>query len=586
MALNQSGWKRLAKADYGLVGRSPSARTPAYYESRSIVLPRYDSIPPAELYYLATHCNPLYKSLQTIRDYLFKEGYRFTKRYSAKCLDCGYEHPASHETTQCEKCDSTNLHEPEDAPMRDVDAYFQSCDFNDNNFIDVMKMFEWHLDILNVGALIVAKEYKEFGDDGNPKLWKVKDLFIPDPVTLLKVYDPRTQRPGGKWYVCIRQNPKTGESCRPGTFYDIHGSERRTGRVYSSPGRCEDCGGKLFDVWYVSTRYPVSSGSAQMSEEQVHQYYLGPVRLEDGTVLREVIYTNKYQISYEYGDSPMLAIYKLAITLLSMENYNYTFYHEERAPRVLLSVQTNNPDGFKAIWDDIENKNASQGGHHVPVVMHDPGSSGANRPMQVLELSKTPNELGMLDVNKWFYTCIASAFGVTPLFLGINTNTGMQSQGPSQWQVQQLTAEIGQNVYNQKVFPQLIEQFGLHKAGWKLELVRPEERIDAQQVELRLQKGQEATLLMGMGFPVLSRDANGDFKFGTRPQTPQGGGMPGQPGAGGQAPPQPGQAPGQTVMGPDGAPMLGNGAANVSPPEDGKDMAGPGTSDFRVGRIE
>lgn len=569
---------------YGLVGRSPSPASPYSYESRPIVLPRADSIPLGELYYLAGHCNPVYKALQTIRDYLFKEGYRWVKRYSIKCLDCGMEHPTSHEPTECEQCGGTNLHEPEESRMREVDAYFQSCDFNDGNFIEVMKMFEQHLNITNIAYLVVAKEYTAFGEDGKPSDWRVKDLFVPHPANFFKVFDPRTQRPGGRFYICIGRKAKDQldedfqpvyEECRPGLFYDKDGNEVRRGQVYTQPGKCDDCGGKLFDVWYIATKHPSSVGAHNCSPEEVAHYYLGPVRLEDGTVLREVISTNKYEISYEYGNSPMFAIYKLAITLLSMENYNYSFYHEERAPRMMLSVQTNNPDGFKAIWDDIQNKNTSQGGHHVPVVMHDPGSQGGNRPMQVIELSKTPQELGMLDVNKWFYTCISSAFGVTPLFLGINTNTGMQSQGPSQWQVQQLTAEIGQALYNLKVFPQLVEQFNLHKAGWKLTLVRPEERIDAQQVELRLQKGQEATMLQGMGFRVLSRDHNGDFKFDTRPATDP---TTGQPTGLGPMP-QGMQA------GPGGQPQLGA-SGGVPPPEPGKDTTGPAASGFQVGRME
>jgi predicted Zn-ribbon and HTH transcriptional regulator len=568
------------KADFGLVGRAPSPTMPFYYDSRPIVLPRTDTVPLPELYYLATHCNPVYKALQTIRDYLMKEGYKWVKRYSAKCVDCGFEHPTSHEPQKCESCGSTALHEPDEKRMRDVDEFFQSCDYNDNQFIEIMKMFEWHLDITNTAYLVVAKEYKEFDEKGNPKLWRNRDLFVPHPMTFHKVIDTRTQRPGGKWWICIGKNPVTGEPCRPGDNIDKDGNEVRKGRVYTKPGRCEDCAGKLFEVWYVAGKAPLGIGTTSVADENISQYYLGPIRLEDGTVLREVISTNKYLISYDYGDSPMVAIYKLAITLLSMENYNYTFYHEERAPRILLSVQTNNPEGIKNVWDSVQDKNVGQGNHHIPLITHDPGNSGANRPMQVLEISKTPQELGMLDVNKWFYTCIASAFGVTPLFLGINTNSGMQSQGPTQWQVQTLTAEIGQNVFNNKVFPQLLEQFGLHKDGWKLILVRPEEKIDAQQVELRLQKMEEAIGLQSLGFEVLSRDHNGDYKFGTRPVAPPMGGMGGQQ--------QPGGANGGNVPMGQVAPPALTGADDSMPnmADPGKTPSGPGADGFKVGRVE
>lgn len=572
------------KSDFGLVGRAPNPSQPYYYDSKAMVMPRHDTVPLNELYYLAVHCNPIYKALQTIRDYLMKEGYKWVKRYSAKCLDCGFEHPTSHEPQACESCGSTALHEPEESRMREVDEFFQSCDFNDNQFMEIMKMFEWHLDISNTGYLVVGKEYKGFDQEtGNPNLWKVRDLHVPDPRNFHRVMDTRNQKPGGKWWICIGKHPTTGESCRPGSFVDRNGQDVKRGRVYSQPGRCDDCHGRLFEVWFVASKAPVYTGTNQLNEDSIAQYYLGPIRLEDGSVLREVISTNKYLISYEYGDSPMVAVYKLAITLLSMENYNYTFYHEERAPRILLSVQTNNPEGIKNVWETIQDRQVGQGGHHIPLITHDPGNSGANRPMQVLEISKTPQELGMLDVNKWFYTCIASAFGVTPLFLGINTNSGMQSQGPTQWQVQTLTAEIGQNIYNQKVFPQLLEQFGLHKEGWKLILVRPEERIDAQQTELRLQKMEEAIGLQGLGFEVLSRDHNGDYKFSTRPTQPtdMGGGMDG----GSMAPPTGGGVPPPDMSDGGGAgDMAMNGGDQFK--QEGKDPTGPGKGAFQVGRME
>ena len=535
------------KSSHGMAGTAPNPSIGYYYDSRPVVLPRHDTVPLSELYYLATHCNPVFKSLQTIRDYITKEGYKWLKRYSAKCVDCGNEHPTSHEPQQCEKCGSTQLHEPEDGPMRDVDTFFQSCDYNDNNLIEIIKMFEQNINVANRAYLVVAKEYKEFDETGIPKLWKVRNLFVPHPQSFHMIMDTRTQKPGGKWWLCCGAK-KTGkfdslgreivEECRPGDYIDADGNSSRRGRVYTHGGKCEDCGGQLFPVWFVATKSPMAMGTNSIAEENVAQYYIGPIRLSDGTVLREVITTNKYLISYDYGDSPMVAIYKLAITLLSMENYNYTFYHEERAPRIMLTAQTNNPEGIKNVWDSAQDKNVGQGGHHIPLITFDPGNSSANKPMQVLEISKTPQELGMLDVNKWFYTCIASAFGVTPLFLGINTNSGMQSQGPTQWQVQTLTAEIGQNVYNNKVFPQLVEQFGLHKEGWKLVLVRPEEKVDAQAIELRLQKMEEAIGLQSMGFEVLSRDENGDYRFSLRPQAPPPGGNPDMvPGGGVVAPP-------------------------------------------------
>lgn len=495
----------------GLVGRGTNSE---FYGLRQgpIIAERTQEIGLHDLYQMAQRCNAVRKSIQALRDYLFKEGYVWSPEYSKKCKSCGYKHPKDYNPDECVRCGGTEFLRPDPALVEDADRFFKRVDLNGHTFLEVLKLYEENLNIADDSFLVVAKDY-ELGVDGSIEGWQIKELHCPDTRTFKIIIDAQTQVPGGMWYICLRH--------RPVTYKDpVTRQERKSGRVYNAPGNCVECGGRLYDVWYVSTIRGTSSG-ANPTSANIAEYYIGDVNMPNGTIAQEVIHNSKYSNTYGYGYSPIISVWDMAKTLVKMEEYTRKFYEEERTPRSAIFIPTNNPAAVRAAWKEAEDKYVSQGPGFIPKFTYDAGSSSGNRPVQYMEFSKLPQELQMIETSDYYYRRIGSAFGVAPVFHGNVDAVGMQQQGPTQWQVTVLAAQVGQSLYNDKLLPALCQQLGIH-GEWDLRLVEVEEKDEAQKIQLDLMKVQEAQQKIALGLQFQGVDESGNYLFGTTPQVGMG----------------------------------------------------------------
>ena len=148
----------------------------------------------------------------------------------------------------------------------------------------------------------------------------------------------------------------------------------------------------------------------------------------------------------------------------------------------------------------------------------------------------------MMETHAYFTKRIAANWGVAPIIHGITDAAGLQNQGPTQWQVTQLAAEIGQAHFNDFFFPRLLEIMG--KKGWKLKLKEVEEKNEMMEWQVKLAEAQYAQMMQMLGFPAIARDNEGHFEFPDEPQPMMMPGMMGgmPPGGGGGGPP-PGEEP-------------------------------------------
>jgi hypothetical protein len=506
-------------AKMGIVGRPVRPRFGDFMTPRPSILDRDQGLGPEtleDLYDVALHCNAVRKSVQSLRDQIFKEGWEWAPLYSRRCKRCRHEYPRGTKPEFCAECGFHDefgqegkrviWYDEPDQP-KEMDKFFKRVDRNGHTLVELLKMFEDHLNVADDGFLVVAQDYG-LDQEGQVVRWSVRELSVPDPRNFKMIVDPQTMVPGGRFYVCLAHRPTLERD-------PISGATRSVGRVHDAPGACGDCGRRLHDVWYVSHE--------PGSKDRILEYYIE----------REVIHCSKYSIRYGYGQSPLISVYNMARLLMRMEEYVKTFYDEERTPRMAIFIPTKNPDSIRDAFKTAEDRNVSQGGHYVPKFTYDPGEG--SQPVQVAEFSKLPE----------CYRRIGSAFGVAPVFHGSMDAVGLQNSGPTQWAVTGLAAQWGQWTYNEKVLPRLLELFGV--TDWVLSLQEPEEEDDQAKWQVRLMEVQHALSMTQLGFPPTGRDTEGHFEFPSQPQA-QGGGSPGgafgsMTGAGGGAPGAP-PAPG------------------------------------------
>lgn len=577
----------------GIASRPTTADWSDFSADRPRPINQKTDVPLEELYEVGQYCNAARKSWQTLRDYTFKKGYKWEPRYSRKCNACGYEHPAETTPEFCQRCDANSENypkhlkvegiqeqrviqliepkpqpgmgglppptsgpngaaqpkearwysEPDEQQVDVAEKFFKRVDRNGHTLVEAGKMAFRHAAIADDMFIIALQDYK-FHTDGSIKQSRLREIFIADPRNFKMVQDPVTQLPGGAFWICLRHRPaparrfSTVMTGKPAHSYSEH--RLQGGQVYQQPGHCQEhgCGMKLRDVWFVSLE--------PNSVDKVTEYYVGPNDDHPG----EVIHASMYDPSYGHGFAPLVSVIDSCRLLMSQERYMRRFYDEEKTPRVVVMIPTKNASSVQAAWKSAEDKNKSQGGTYIPKFTYDPGEGAGDRKVQVLEISKLPGELQYIETREECYQRIGSAFGVQPQFHGNTQQTGLQSSGPSQFQVTTDAATLAQSMFNDKVFPALLDIMGV--TDWKLLLEEVEDEDEADKTQTRILKVQEALLMQQAGYPAQERDIEGNFVYPSHPVQQQmdpfgmGGGMGqpppmgGPPGAGGMGQPPPG----------------------------------------------
>ena len=95
-------------------------------------------------------------------------------------------------------------------------------------------------------------------------------------------------------------------------------------------------------------------------------------------------------------------------------------------------------------------------------------------------------------------------WGVTPASQGAPEAFGGLSTQTQQLVVMSRVVEGDQRLFHEKVFPQLLEAFGI--TDWTLELPQPEERAEATRIQFAQQKIAVANQYANMGFEVVLKD--------------------------------------------------------------------------------
>lgn len=494
----------------GKPGRPQTGRRGPYSTSMTNPRPhpieRVDLVSPRELYDVFGQCNAVNKSIMALRDYVFKEGWEWRPKFSRRCLRCANEHPRDTAPDECDKCgyggrDTHWFEEADDSITQQMDKIFERIDVNGHTLLEVLKMFEVHLNVIDDGFLVVSMEY-DLDDDGNitNRTWTDdSEITVADPLEFQMVLHEVTKRPGGAMWICLAHRPAYGIDATTAQGY-----------VSQTPGRCEQadpsrpdgrCNRKLHDVWYValgphSTRHiGVSNGYGTD--------YLGYYTRD------EVIHESKYGLAYGYGHSPIIPVIEQARTLLLIERHMRRWYENERAPRGALFIPTNRPDEVREMYREMDNRAVSEGTSHTQRVTYPPGEGGGV-PTYV-RFSELPEEMQLLEYRDECYRRIGSAFDVAPVFHGNVDAVGLQSQGPTQFQVTVLGAQKAAWIYNNKVFPKLLKLFGVK--DWELWLREPEEVDEMQKLQVEALHIQNAIMLSQIGYVPTRRTQEGTFEF-------------------------------------------------------------------------
>ena len=220
----------------------------------------------------------------------------------------------------------------------------------------------------------------------------------------------------------------------------------------------------------------------------------------------EIIHTSKFTPTETYGMSPILTIFEKALTLIGMDKNLYRYFFERKMPASMLMVQTDDPEALKRERAIIQAETRKDP-NYVPMI----AVSARNQRGRVdmVRLFHTLQEMDYLPIKDEIRERIAAIWGVTPVWQGNPDSFGGMSTQTSQLVVMGRTVESDQRRIKDKVFPRLLEAFGI--TDFELVLPNPEEKAEATRISFSQQRVNNAKILLDMGYTLKLKNENVDM---------------------------------------------------------------------------
>ena len=334
--------------------------------------------------------------------------------------------------------------------------FMDDCNIFDQSLEEVLRQFHFDLNCVDDAFIYLVKEYKKT-DKGKLRS-KVNEIRRLNPA-LVEFDLDAAGLPKNAHFMC-----------------PIH---RET--IKEDPGKCpeDDCDLDLQPVMY------------KYYHRNQHLF------LFDG----EVIHLSKFSPSETYGWSPILTIFEKALTLIGMDKNLYRYFFERKMPASMMMVFTDDPESLRRERQQIAAQTRLDP-NYIPMVAV---SARNNRGrVDMVRLFHTLNEMDYLPVRNEIRERIAAMWGVTPAWQGAPEAFGGLSTQTQQLVVMSRVVEGAQRLIHEKIFPQILEAFGI--TDWRLELPQPEEKAEATRISFSQQKAQIANQFIALGFDVRLKD--------------------------------------------------------------------------------
>ena len=215
----------------------------------------------------------------------------------------------------------------------------------------------------------------------------------------------------------------------------------------------------------------------------------------------EVIHLSKFFPSETYGWSPLLTIFEKVLTLIGMDKNLYRYFFERKMPGSMMMVFTDDPESLRRERANIAAQTRMDP-NFVPMVAV---SAKNNRGrVDMVRLFHTLQEMDYLPVRQEIRERVAAMWGVTPAWQGAPEAFGGLSTQTQQLVVMSRVVEGDQRLFHEKIFPKILEAFGV--TDWGLHLPQPEERAEATRIQFAQQKVAIANQYAQLGFTVELKD--------------------------------------------------------------------------------
>jgi SPP1 gp7 family putative phage head morphogenesis protein len=459
----------------------PAAQFWEYRQREGAIIPNYATdLQKKDMQHLAKVCSVYRQVVSSLQWELFRRGAEFEPRFTKKCVNVECEKEFDYDAERCDLCNSLTR-KPNYAEIKTVKSFVEKVNENGDTLIDVCRQLEFDLNVLDDAFLGIAKEYY-FDEEGNIQGGVITEAFRIDPASIFIIAD-KTLRMGRNWdgkrmMICpVHRKPLLEK--------DI----------------CPTCGKKTHPAYY-KTR--TMNGIEEL-------FYMSD----------EIIHVSKFSPSLTYGYPPFLSLYQKVMIELNMDWYVRSSYEKGRPPNGWLFVKTKNIPSLQKAVDWVIEKTKRNPHFVYPLGIDSQDNKGPF--VNFVNLMNSMQEMQATEFRNMIKREIGALFGVMPLFQGdISAGGGLNNEG-LQVTVTNRAVEVGQGIYNEKVFPRLLEMFGVK--DYKYELQPSEEKDEMAELQRFQLEIQNASMMRQMGFEVELNDEGG-FEFSGQAAPMQQGGLP------------------------------------------------------------
>ena len=330
--------------------------------------------------------------------------------------------------------------------------WLKDCNVFDQSLEEVLRQFHFDVNALDDGFLYLAKEYKDNGDGTvSSRLQEIRRL---NPA-LVEFDLDQAGLPKNAHFIC-----------------PIHRE-----MIQDIAGICEqdECSVKLMPAMY------------KYYHRSKHMYFSD----------KEVIHLSKFSPSETYGWSPILTIFEKALTLVGMDKNLYRYFFERKMPASMLMVTTDDPESLRREREHIAAQTRLDP-NYIPMV----AVSARNQRGRVdlVRLFHSLNEMDYLPVREEVRERVAAMWGVTPAWQGAPEAFGGLSTQTQQLVVMSRVVEGDQRLFHEKVFPQLLDAFGI--TDYDVSLPTPEEKAENTRLSFAQQKVAIVNQFSQLGFDI------------------------------------------------------------------------------------
>ena len=330
--------------------------------------------------------------------------------------------------------------------------WLKDCNVFDQSLEEVLRQFHFDVNSLDDGFLYLAKEYKDSGDGSvTSRLQEIRRL---NPA-LVEFDLDSAGLPKNSHFIC-----------------PIHRE-----KLQDTPGECEDedCNVERLPAMY------------KYYHRSQHMYFMDS----------EIIHLSKFSPSETYGWSPILTIFEKALTLVGMDKNLYRYFFERKMPASMLMVTTDDPESLRREREHIAAQTRLDP-NYIPMIAVSARSQRGR--VDMVRLFHSLQEMDYLPVREEVRERVAAMWGVTPAWQGAPEAFGGMSTQTQQLVVMSRVVEGDQRLFIDKVFPQLLDAFGI--TDYELQLPQPEEKAENTRLSFAQQKVQIANQFAQLGFDV------------------------------------------------------------------------------------